>query len=88
MVAPARVTLREAATQFLTGAKASPPTVLNRSGEPFEPSALRGYEADLKRYVLDELGGSKRSEIRRADLQRLADELTGRASPARRSATS
>src|SRR5437868_3893010 len=50
LAAPTKITFRDASEQFLAGAKATPPTVLNRSGQPFKPSAIRGYEADLNRY--------------------------------------
>src|SRR5262245_44938071 len=46
-ITPSRATLREAAEAWLEGAKSQPPTVLNREGLPYKPSALRGYEADL-----------------------------------------
>ena len=71
------MTLRAVAEEWFAGAKATPPTVLNRSGEVFKPSAIRGYESDLRRFVLPEFGGEKLSEIRRGDLQRLCDKLTG-----------
>ena len=77
-IVPSRRTLREAADEWLAGAKAEPPTVLNRSGHPYKPSVVRGYEHDLKAYVLDELGGLRLSEVRRADLQALVDRLVGK----------
>jgi integrase len=77
-VAPSKRTLREAAEAFLAGAKAEPPLVLNRSGRPYKPSVLRGYEADLRRYVLDDLGARRLSEIRRGELQALVDRLVGK----------
>ena len=40
-IAPSKRTLRELAEEWLAGAKASPPTVLNRSGRPYKPSVLR-----------------------------------------------
>ena len=76
-IAPSKMTLRAVAEEWFAGAKATPPTVLNRSGEVFKPSAIRGYESDLRRFVLPEFGGEKLSEIRRGDLQRLCDKLTG-----------
>lgn len=66
-------TLREAADAWLDDAKAG--IVRNRSGEVFKPSALRGYEAALTARVLPDLGAHKLAEIRRVDLQRLADRL-------------
>ena len=76
-IAPSKMTLRAVAEEWFAGAKATPPTVLNRSGEVFKPSAIRGYESDLRRFVLPDFGGEKLSEIRRGDLQRLCDKLTG-----------
>ena len=78
-VAQTRKTLREAAELWLAGAKASPPTILNRSGRPYKPSVLRGYEADLNQYVLPELGAMRLGDVRRRDLQALIERLLGRA---------
>ncbi len=71
--APKPTTLREAWTAWHEGAKAG--TVLNRSGNPFKPSALRGYEGAMRRRVLPELGGAKLANIQRADLQALVNRL-------------
>lgn len=76
-VARSKRALREAAEAWLAGAKADPPTVLTRSGYPFKPSAIRGYEADLKTFVLPTLGDYRLSEIRRGDVQALVDKLVG-----------
>lgn len=73
---PSRQTLREAGTVWLEGAKAK--TILTRSGRPYKPSALRGYEADLERHVYPELGALRLAEIRRADVQALVDRLVGK----------
>jgi integrase len=77
-VAHSRRTLREAAEAWLAGAKAEPPTILTRSGHSYKPAALRGYEADLRRHVLDDLGGQRLSDVRRGDLQGLVDRLLGK----------
>lgn len=66
-------TLREAAETWLAGVKGS--AIRNRSGHPYKPSAIRGYEAALVMRVLPELGGSRLSEVRRVDLQDFADRL-------------
>jgi integrase len=63
---------------WLQGATADPPLILNRSGEVYKPSVLRGYAADLRNYVLPELGGRRLADVRRADLQALVDRLVGR----------
>jgi len=66
-------TLRHAADVFLDGAEAG--EILNRSGRPYKPSVLRGYRADLERYVLPDLGGLRLGEIAPHDFQALADRL-------------
>jgi integrase len=73
MRAPTKTTLRQAADAWLEGAKAG--TIRKRGGEPYKPAVLRGYEADLNRYVLPELGARRLSEIQRADVQAFADRL-------------
>jgi integrase len=67
------VTLRQAADDWLAAAQAG--LVRNRSGDPYKPSALRGYEQSLRARLLPALGGAKLSDIRRADVQRLVNRL-------------
>jgi integrase len=71
--AVAPITLGEAAIDWLEQAKAG--TVRTRSGEKFKPSTIRGYEAALERRVLPEFGRRRIADIRRGDLQDLADRL-------------
>jgi integrase len=71
--APTRVTLREAADALIDGMSAG--RIRVRSGKPYKPSVVRGYRADLDRYVLPELGAVRLADLRRRDLQRLVDEL-------------
>ena len=73
MRAPGRQTLSEAAEAWLAGAKKH--VILTRGGTPYKPAVIRGYEADLRRYVLPDLGAIRFSELRRADLQALVDRL-------------
>ena len=73
MAAPKALTVREAATAWLAAAKEG--AIRNRSGHPYKPSALRGYEQALRDYVLPDLGGARLNQLRRADVQRLADRL-------------
>jgi integrase len=73
--APARTTLREAALVWIEAAEQG--TVLNRSGRRYKPSALRGYRADLEHYILPRLGHVRFSDVRRRDVQALADEIVG-----------
>jgi integrase len=65
--------LREAAADWLAAAEAG--LLRNRSGDPYKPSALRGYEQALRTRILPTLGDKQLSEIRRADLQRLVNRL-------------
>lgn len=49
--------------------------VRNRSGDPYKPSAIRGYEHCLRHRVLPQLGHMRLEEIRPQDVQRLVDKL-------------
>jgi len=76
LAGPTSLRVRDAAEQWLTGARAG--AVRNRSGHPYKPAAIRGYEQALRDYVLPDLGGAKLSELRRADVQRFVDRLIER----------
>ncbi len=71
--APKPTTLEQAWEAWYEGAKAG--TIRNRSGHPYKPSALRSYETAMRLRVLPRLGKVRLSELRRPDLQDLADEL-------------
>jgi integrase len=73
--APSQMTLRETAEAWLEGARAG--SIRNRSGDRYKPSVIRSYETSLRLRVLPELGNRKFSEIRRRDVQDLADRLLG-----------
>ncbi len=66
-------TVREVAETWLADAQAG--QMHNRSGQPYKPSALRGYEQALRTHIVPELGGTRLSELTRADVQALADRL-------------
>lgn len=68
------LSLREAAARFLADAEAG--VALNRSGEPYKPSAVADYRERLERLVLPRLGGARLRSLRRRDLQTLVDRLT------------
>src|SRR5918996_764761 len=70
---PTKTTLREAAATLLEGAKAG--TIRTRKGFPYSPATLRGYEQALRDHVLPGLGHVRLSDVRRNDLQDLADKL-------------
>lgn len=65
-------TLRQAWTRFLAGAEAG--TVHDRSGKPYKPATLRGYERAWKR-IDPELGAHRLTALRRADIQAFVDRL-------------
>lgn len=67
------LTVAQAADAWVRGVRAG--TVRNRSGDLYKPSALRGYEQALRDYILPGLGARRLNELRRGDVQRLADEL-------------
>ena len=73
MSASAAPTLREAAEAWLIGAENG--AVRNRSGDPYKPSVIRGYEQALRLRVLPQLGAARLTDIRRADLQAFVDRL-------------
>jgi integrase len=68
-----QVTLRRAAADWLQAAEAG--IVRNRSGDPYKPSVLRGYEQALRIRLLPALGEKRVSDIRRSDVQRLVNAL-------------
>jgi hypothetical protein len=74
--APSKVTLAEAATEWLEGAKRG--TIRNASGDESKPSTIRAYEGALRLRVLDDLGAQRLCDITRSDLQVFADRLLDR----------
>lgn len=76
MTADLGPTLTGASEEWLTAARAG--VVRNRSGDPYKPSAIRGYEANLRLRVLPELGAQRLGELRLSDLQRFIDRLATR----------
>jgi integrase len=73
MNAPSGKLLRGAAEEWLQAARAG--IVRTRSGDPYKPSAIRGYEFDLKRRVLPELGHLRLSAVTRNRIQDLVEKL-------------
>jgi integrase len=66
-------TIREAAEQFIAGIKSG--AIRNRSGRRYKPSAIGGYERDLRNRVLPALGASRLARLTRAEVQVWADSL-------------
>jgi integrase len=73
MRATTQITLRAAWEVWEGGARDA--TIRTRSGDEYKPSALRGYSASMRLYVLDDLGALKLSEVSRLQLQDLADRM-------------
>ncbi|HLM30830.1 MAG TPA: hypothetical protein VK326_04135, partial [Solirubrobacterales bacterium] len=73
--APTRITVAEAADEWISGAKAR--VIRTRSGTPYKPSALRSYERSLRTRVVPALGHLRLSSVSRASLQDLVDEMVG-----------
>jgi integrase len=73
MRAPSQVTLRQAAAQWLEGAKSG--GIRNRSGDEFKPSTIYSYEHSLNLRILPVMGGAKLCDITRTDLQDFADRM-------------
>jgi integrase len=69
---PTRTTLWEAGQELDRGDEDG--RIYDRSGRPYKPSTIRGYEMHLRTYILPALGGQKLSSITRRDLQRLQGE--------------
>jgi integrase len=66
-------TVRQAAEVWISGAREG--LVRDRSGRAYKPSTIRTYREKLDGYVLPALGDYRLSELRRRDVQELADAL-------------
>ena len=66
-------TVSEAAARFFVGMRSG--AIRNRSGEPYKPSVRRSYEQSLRTHILPDVGAHRLSDIKRRDLQRLADRI-------------
>ncbi len=66
-------TLEQAAEDWLAAARAG--IARNRSGDPYKPSAIRGYEQNLRKRVLPDLGDERLRAITLPQLQRFVDRL-------------
>jgi integrase len=69
------LTVRDAWEEWIE--KAEKGELLSRFRRPYSPSALRGYRADMERFVLPPFGAVKLSDLTGDDLQRLIERMTG-----------
>lgn len=77
LVAPRPTRLQDLGDAWLAAAMDG--GIRNRSGDRYKPSTLRGYEQALREYVYPALGAAKLQDVRAGDVQRLVDDLVGRA---------
>jgi integrase len=74
MSAPSPQTVGQAAEAWI--AKAEAGEVKKRGGRDYKPAVVRGYRANLRRYVVPAIGGNRLSQLRRRDVQELlVDDL-------------
>ncbi len=71
--APTPSTVRDAAEDLIDGIRSG--RVRTKSGDLYKPSAIRGYEQALRLRILPQLGGARLADVRRKDVQRLADDM-------------
>ena len=71
--APKQTTVAEAAEAWLDGARAG--TVRNRSGDPYKPSAIRGYAKALRLRVIPAFGAVRLVDVRTVDVQDFVDAM-------------
>ena len=71
--APARRRIREAGKALIDGMERG--VVRTRSGELYKPSAIRSYETSLRVHIYPDLGGASLGDVRRGDVQALADRM-------------
>ena len=71
--APSRQTLEQAAKDWLKAANAG--VIRTRSGDPYKPGALRGYEQALSARLVPRFGHLKTSALHRNAVQDLVDEM-------------
>jgi integrase len=72
--APTRRTLAEEAAEWMEKAEAG--AILTKGGaRSYKPAMIREVERSLRLHVLDDLGSTRLSELRRADVQHLIERL-------------
>jgi integrase len=73
--APTALTVRQAAGELIDGMRDG--SIPTRSGSRYKPSAVRSYDEALRLRILPALGDRRLSDVTRADVQDIADRLTG-----------
>lgn len=67
-------TVAEAAEKFIAGVKSG--SIRQKGGHIYKPSTVRGYERDLNKHALPELGAKRIDRLQRPELQRWVDGMT------------
>jgi integrase len=70
---PTKRTVAEAGRELIAGMKSG--DVMQKGGDEYKPSTIRGYERDLQERIGPELGRLKLTDVKRSDVQRLANRL-------------
>ncbi len=73
--------LREAHARFVKASEEG--RALNKHGRRYKPSAVKDINECLRKHVLPTLGSKRLTDIRRADVQRLVDDLAPKMSGSR-----
>jgi integrase len=73
MKTPSRMTVAAAADALVAGMEDQ--TIINRSGRPYKPSAVRSYRLALDKRVKPALGHRRLHQLERAEIQGLVDRL-------------
>lgn len=71
--APSSITVRDAAAEYLEGMRDG--SITTRSGQPYKPSTIRGYDQSLELHALPDLGGRRVADVTTGDVQRLVEGL-------------
>ena len=64
---------RQAGIALVAGMRSG--AILDRSGKPYKPKTVRGYEHSLHTYIYPLLGSRKVSSLRRVDIQGFVEEM-------------
>lgn len=67
-------TVADASAEFIAGMKSG--AFRQKGGHVYKPGTARGYERDLNKHVIPELGSKRLSRLQRPELQRWADGLS------------
>jgi integrase len=67
-------TVADASAEFIAGMKSG--AFRQKGGHVYKPGTARGYERDLNKHAIPELGSKRLSRLQRPELQRWADGLS------------